>query len=132
MLDQAKNPLWEHDPKVVLEEKWRAANARALECEKLHNELSLILNDHSSREVQKLESIHSTIMSVKQVASLAAKGLYPTGLLSEDFQWFAEQHTINLSEALSQTQEKISSIPNCPEFLYEEHTKESKVLITRI
>ena len=57
MLDQIKDPPWEHDDKVVLEEKWRAANARAQECEKLRNEFSLIHKDHSSRKAQKLEAI---------------------------------------------------------------------------
>lgn len=132
MLDQIKDPPWEHDDKVVLEEKWRAANARAQECEKLRNEFSLIHKDHSSRKAQKLEAIEKTITSVKQVAVIAAKGLYTTGLLANDFQWFVEQQTYKLCEILNQIREEISSIPNCPEFLYKEYTKESKVLITLI
>ena len=68
----------------------------------------------------------------KQVAVIAAKGLYPTGLLANDFQWFVEQQTYKLPEILNQIREEISSIPNCPQFLFKEHTIESKVLITLI
>ncbi len=132
MLDQIKDPPWEHDNKVVLEEKWRAANARAQECEKLRNEFSLIHKDHSSRKAQKLEAIETTITSVKQVAVIAAKGLYTTGLLANDFQWFVEQQTYKLPEILYQIREEISSIPNCPQFLFKAYTLESKVLITLI
>ncbi|MDB4644479.1 hypothetical protein OAF37_00335 [Rubripirellula sp.] len=132
MLDQIKDPPWEHDDKVVLEEKWCAANARAEECEKLRNEFSLTPKEQSSRKVQKLEAIEKTMTSVRQVAVTAAKGLYPTGLLADDFQWFVEQQTYKLPEILNQIHEEIYSIPDCPQFLFKEYTIESKVLITLI
>ena len=77
-------------------------------------------------------SNRKTITSVKQVAVIAAKGLYTTGLLANDFQWFVEQQTYKLCEILNQIREEISSIPNCPQFLFEVYTLESKVLITLI
>ena len=132
MLDQIKDPPWEHDNKVVLEEKWRAANARALECERLKKAFSLIEYRHSSRKVQKLEATLTTISEVDHFAFIAATGLYTTDLLSKDFEWFFEQQTDALFEIQKQIREEISSIPNCPEFLYKEYTKESKVLITLI
>jgi hypothetical protein len=43
-----------------------------------------------------------------------------------------EQQTHKLPEILNQIQEEICSVPNCPEFLFKEHTKDSKALITLI
>jgi hypothetical protein len=131
MLDQIKDPPWEHDDKVVLEEKWRAANARADKCESLKGELDWIHRMPRSREA-KLNSIEKTAASVAEVATIAIRGLYPRDLLSEDFQWFVEQQTHKLPEILNQIQEEICSVPNCPEFLFKEHTKDSKALITLI
>jgi hypothetical protein len=131
MLDQIKDPPWEHDNKVVLEEKWRAANARADKCESLKGELDWIHRMPRSREA-KLNSIEKTAASVAEVATIAIRGLYPRDLLSEDFQWFVEQQTHKLPEILNQIQEEICSVPNCPEFLFKEHTKDSKALITLI
>jgi hypothetical protein len=127
-----RNAPWNTDDRTILEVKWQVANERALECEKLSHEFSLILSKHRSRKVQKPDSIERTATSVEEVATIASKGLYPTGLLSQDFQWFIDKQAEDFNGLLNRNCEEISSIPTCPDFLWKQYTKQSKALISLI
>lgn len=126
MLEKITDAPWEFDDTVVLQNKWQVANERAIECEKLSQEFSLLLIKYQSRKLQKLDAVERTARSVEEITTIASKGLYPTGLLSRDFQWFIDQQPENLNELLKSKCEETSSMPTVPDVLWKQYTKQSK------
>ena len=79
------NAPWNTDGIVVLREKWRMANERAIHCEKLKSDLELAEITLASTAKNRLDEQLEVINRIRDACILAYRGLFQTGLT--DARW---------------------------------------------
>lgn len=131
-VETTQNAPWEKDSDAVLQVKLQVVNERALECEKLHHELSSIARRHGFETPTDITAQLETAKHVARAAGLASSGLFPTGLLHGDFEWFVGWQDKGHREILAETPRLIADVPKCPDFLWDRPTPKTKATISLI
>ena len=127
-----RNAPWNTNNSIVLQQKWLLANERATDCERLRHAFQLLeIKIKSPKKMEGPEQLE-IIESTKVAAELASKGLFPTGLLADDFDWFTNQHGNEQREALVESIDAISQVPEIPNSVLKYKTPEFHAILLLI